>query len=154
MQHSHQTLIKQSLLSTCIAFAGLLCMNVVHAQTDAVIRKAFEQYNINDDENLDGIEVDACKCIAFDTNGDKEVSFKEFKTAYKAGKRTVAGSNTNSSTGTSNLPPKKPVTATSVSTGQLQKATGESAAAYLHRVLAFGKSKGWKALIQEGILSS
>lgn len=56
------------------------------AASRAELEKAFAALDINDDDQLDGIEVKRCGCAIADTNGDTEVTKAEYLAAGLSGK--------------------------------------------------------------------
>jgi hypothetical protein len=117
------------------------------------LRKDFEQFNINGDYWLDGIEINRCKCLAYDFNGDKEVSFDEFRAGRL--KQRQAANKTSASTTVYNATPQRqqPITISSTIPPPVLKSRVENKVEYLQQVLNFGKVRGWATIVQERIFN-
>lgn len=123
--------------------------------TDA-LKKEFDSYNFNPDEWLDGLEIDKCRCWAYDTNGDKEVSFEEFKIGKRAQrpiKKPATSTPNNSTYGTTRAREQQVNNQLSAPAQIVTRPQVENKLQYLTQVLNFGKSRGWATIVQERIFN-
>ena len=88
----HRLTSLRTIVRICIWTTAML-PTAAHAQTVrqslATLRANFQRFDITEDGWLDGREVDACGCMAFDRNGDREITWDE----YRAGSASAAASN-------------------------------------------------------------
>lgn len=84
---SHHVFLRLTLLACLFTVSAADVSAQATAVDPAALRARFQKFDITQDGWLDGTEVTACGCMAFDRNGDREITWEEYRDGSAAAGR-------------------------------------------------------------------